>query len=290
MKNPWLPPKDKSAMLDLAELGLPEVPLVGIHNLIKTTRGLGEHVHTGTMEICYLRRGERIYQVGGKDYVLKGNDIFITFPDEVHGSGLNPHGRGVLYWMNLRLPVKPQAFLGLTADAAWPLVEALRNLPSRHFKGRRRLRTLFEEVLEARANAAAELKKVFVAAALVQWLRVVIDCSHASGGTGITDDIRRVQEQIAAHPEEPFVLSELADSIHLSLSRFKVKFKEQAGMPPWEFILRKRIERARTLLASGKFSVTDVAYRVQFSSSQYFATVFKRFTNMRPSEVSTTKG
>jgi AraC-like DNA-binding protein len=45
------------------------------------------------------------------------------------------------------------------------------------------------------------------------------------------------------------------------------------------------VERARELLAAGGRSVTDVAYALGFSSSQYFATVFKRYTHTRPSSV-----
>lgn len=39
------------------------------------------------------------------------------------------------------------------------------------------------------------------------------------------------------------------------------------------------------MLADGRRSITDVAFSLGFSSSQYFATVFKRFTHRSPHEV-----
>jgi AraC-like DNA-binding protein len=48
--------------------------------------------------------------------------------------------------------------------------------------------------------------------------------------------------------------------------------------------MSRKIEKSKELLEKEGASVTDVAYAVGFSSSQYFATVFKRCTNLKPSE------
>jgi AraC-like DNA-binding protein len=52
-----------------------------------------------------------------------------------------------------------------------------------------------------------------------------------------------------------------------------------------EFALRLRIEEARRRLAAGGATVTGVALDLGFSSSQYFASSFKRLTRMTPREV-----
>ena len=65
----------------------------------------------------------------------------------------------------------------------------------------------------------------------------------------------------------------------------EARFREELGMPPHEYILRRRIDRAAALLAAGRSSVTEVAYDLGFSSSQYFAMVFKRFTHRTPSQL-----
>ena len=59
----FLPPNQCVIRYDLARVGLPEIPLVGIHDAKRALPGLCPHVHPGTMEICYLTRGERIYHV-----------------------------------------------------------------------------------------------------------------------------------------------------------------------------------------------------------------------------------
>lgn len=99
-----------------------------------------------------------------------------------------------------------------------------------------------------------------------------------------TPEIQRVLTYIDDNITEPLKISTLVEVSHLSESRFKVKFAEYTGISPHEYVLRKKIEEAKRLLTDPKNSVTQVCYQLSFSSSQYFATVFKRLTSMRPSE------
>jgi len=57
------------------------------------------------------------------------------------------------------------------------------------------------------------------------------------------------------------------------------------GVAPMEYLMRAKVEEGKKLLQYNlKLTITDVAHRLGFSSSQYFATVCKRFTNKQPSE------
>ena len=74
----------------------------------------------------------------------------------------------------------------------------------------------------------------------------------------------------------------LARLVRLSPSRFKVRFLEEVGLPPREYVLRHKLGLAEQRLRRGE-SVTSVAHELGFSSSQYFATVFRRFAGHAPS-------
>jgi AraC-like DNA-binding protein len=270
-------------MTDLKNFDLPEVPLVGVFRARAATPGLVDHIHQGLMEICYLKSGQMIFQVQGRDYVMSGNEVFVTWPDEIHSSGKHPQGRGLLYWMQIQLPSRYRNFLGLAPLHANPLITRLRHLPHRHFNGRRELASLFNRIVRTLNTNTGEMKSTLLANTIVQWLLMVIDCSNRPINRIVSDDVQAVLKHIDRHLTDPISLGELANVASLSTSRMKARFKDELGMPPHEYILRCRIDRAITLLSAGNKSVTDIAYDLGFSSSQYFATVFKRFTHENPS-------
>ena len=94
----------------------------------------------------------------------------------------------------------------------------------------------------------------------------------------------RVLRHIEGHLEEPLALPGLAERAGLSLPRFKSRFKQEVGIPPADYVLRCKIEAAKQRLAGSTVSVTDVAFELGFSSSQYFATVFRRYTRQTPGQ------
>jgi AraC family transcriptional regulator len=88
-----------------------------------------------------------------------------------------------------------------------------------------------------------------------------------------------------AHLAEAVTVERLAAVAGLSVTGFKHTFREITGITPHAYLLRKRVERARTLLDGNKGSVTDIALACGFPSSQYFATVFKRIVGVTPSDL-----
>ncbi|MHC4884209.1 MAG: helix-turn-helix transcriptional regulator [Planctomycetota bacterium] len=271
-------------ILDLTDLGLPEIPLVGSHHLTTAVEGLPEHIHPGAMEICYLASGSRTYSVGGRDYPFKGGEIFVTFPDEEHGSGSHIHGKGVLYWIQVVLPKRPRKFLGLPGADVLPLVGALRALPRRTFRGSPRFKSHVERIFHLIRHREDALGRLEVISSLIELLALVVRCAEKAGEGGISPTMARVTEAIQAHIEEELSIESLAKLAMLSPSRFKARFRSEVGIPPGEYVLREKVNQAQSLLQTGNLSITEIAHRLNFSSSQYFATVFKRFTNQTPSE------
>ena len=101
----------------------------GRYNYLSARRGLPPHEHGRAMEICVLVRGQQIYEVAGERYLLSGGDVFVTFPGEVHGTGDAPEGKGVLYWLILKMSRGARPGVGLPPTQARALRQALIRLP-----------------------------------------------------------------------------------------------------------------------------------------------------------------
>ena len=99
----------------------------------------------------------------------------------------------------------------------------------------------------------------------------------------MSPDIRKVYERILADPSQELSLEDLAATAGLSCSQFKQKFKNQLGVSPRHFINAQKVEYAKKLLTEGK-SVTETAMFLNFSTSSYFSTVFKKYTMYTPKD------
>jgi AraC-like DNA-binding protein len=266
---------------------LPGVFMFGRYQYAASRSGLRPHSHRNAIEICFLERGEQTYRVGGLLHRLRGNDQFFTLPGELHDTAHLPQERGILYWLILKLE-PARKFLGLSEAQAVLLKRELRRMPVRHFRGHpdcaRILGEINDLLLEGRNRRARLLpyRQVRLQALLLHYLTLTIRASHQGVHGTASPLMQRLLHYIDNHLNDPVQVPLLAQVAQLSESRCKTRFKREIGVPPAEFWLRKKIERAIVLLKNR--NVTEVAYELGFSSSQYFATVFKRYTLVNPSQ------
>lgn len=86
--------------------------------------------------------------------------------------------------------------------------------------------------------------------------------------------IARALRWIDAHLETSFSLSDLAEHVGLSTSRFHAVFRAEVGTSPLRYILDRRMERARALLRDDYLTIAEVGRRCGFSDVNYFVRTF----------------
>ena len=77
-------------------------------------------------------------------------------------------------------------------------------------------------------------------------------------------------------------VAHLAELCHMSDTWFRRLFTEACGKSPHAYLADLRLSRAAELLASGLYSVSDVAYLSGFSDAKYFSTSFSRSFGKSP--------
>jgi AraC-like DNA-binding protein len=184
-----------------------------------------------------------------------------------------------VFWIVLKAG---RGFLGLPAAQGRALGEALTRIPARQFKAHPEVEPLLRETLEMLSASRDTLGQAALAATILRYLFKTIEAASALDRPPVSAPVARVLTWIEANPEDPSPVETLAAVAGLSAARFKTRFKQEVGVPPREYVLRQKIKVARMLLGAG--SVTDTAFQLGFSSSQYFATVFRRFTGESPTE------
>ena len=94
--------------------------------------------------------------------------------------------------------------------------------------------------------------------------------------------LRRVIAYIDQHLVEDLSLSDLAAVASLSPYHFARLFKTSLGSSPHQYIIHRRVERAKLLLVTTNWSLTSIAHTVGFASESHLALHFKRLTGLTP--------
>jgi len=95
--------------------------------------------------------------------------------------------------------------------------------------------------------------------------------------------IHSVHDYIHDHLDQAITLDALAALVHLSPYHFARKFKAATGLPPYQYVLQCRVERAKTLLTAGQHSISEVAQAVGFANQSHLTRHIKQSFGVTPS-------
>jgi AraC family transcriptional regulator len=90
--------------------------------------------------------------------------------------------------------------------------------------------------------------------------------------------VEYIEDQLDAGP----TLGKLAAVARLSPYHFARQFKIATGLPPHQFVIMRRVERAKQLLQGGDLSLAEVAIHAGFSGQSVFCHHFKRLVGVTP--------
>ena len=82
-------------------------------------------------------------------------------------------------------------------------------------------------------------------------------------------------------------LTELADSVNLSVWRLSHIFQSDLGMSPIKYLKLLRMEKAKNLLEKSGLSVKEITYRVGINDESHFTRDFKKVYGKAPSHYRT---
>lgn len=96
------------------------------------------------------------------------------------------------------------------------------------------------------------------------------------------DRFRRVLEFVETNLDSDIGVDDLAAVACLSPFHFIRLFKNRTGVPPGRYLSKRRLARAKDLLASGQMALAEIAYACCFSSQSSFTRAFRRATGESP--------
>jgi len=77
---------------------------------------------------------------------------------------------------------------------------------------------------------------------------------------------------------------ELAERLNFSYSWFRKVFKDYTGYAPAKYFQELKLRKAKHLLVSTSHSVKEIAYMLDYNSTEHFFSLFKKLTGYTPME------
>lgn len=93
---------------------------------------------------------------------------------------------------------------------------------------------------------------------------------------------RRVLEHIETHLATPLRNKDLADVVDYSEFHFNVAFRNSLGASPHEFLIQRRIERARQLMLSTDMPLCEIAAECGLADQAHLSRLFRRIVGETP--------
>lgn len=239
------------------------------------------HSHDDLVELVLIYSGASEYLIHDKIYPVKAGDLLIYNANVVHdensgpGSGLGffSVAIGGLHMPNLRDNALIPDDIGYLFQTGKNYQDVYRILESM-------FRNLSEEELHAEAYCSSLMHAL---------LHKVLAIVGESTGNAPEDKIEkpnilghRVKKYIDEHYMEPITLQSIASALNTSPYYISHIFKEMSGYSPIQYLLRRRIGEAQTLLITTDYSITDIAGMVGYDTQSYFNMQFTKNVGMPP--------
>ena len=94
--------------------------------------------------------------------------------------------------------------------------------------------------------------------------------------------LRLVTDFIADNFDADITLGQLAQVVGMSSFHFAREFKKATGTTPHQYLIKFRVDRAKTLLADNHLPLVEVGLRAGFSHQSHFTRLFRRLTGTTP--------
>jgi AraC family transcriptional regulator len=94
--------------------------------------------------------------------------------------------------------------------------------------------------------------------------------------------LQRVRDYIETHLDDRLTLTVLAEVACLSPYHFSRSFKQAVGIGPQRYVMRRRLERAKTLMRRTRQPLAAIAQETGFADQSHLTSIFRRETGLTP--------
>jgi AraC family L-rhamnose operon regulatory protein RhaS len=292
----------------LPKTDLPGLRTVGFWNTVDPQHwGLDWHRNEG-IEVTFLLNGKEVYETSTGRWDLNVGDVTVCPPWQSHRIGAPNVGVGTLLWFILDTQIRRS-----DQHAKWPswivlsetdkakLLSLLLYSSSQVFSLSEKYVQTWKKLHRILRTDSAECPVSALAITINELLYDLLEVQDTAAKSKRPKDRSRTEtavqsffDELKAMPEQlehPWTLREMAKLCRISPTRFSEGCRRLTNLSPLNVLNQRRVRRAETLIRDEpQKSITEIAMECGFTTSQYFATVFKKWNGQTPSEFKNDSG
>lgn len=115
----------------------------------------------------------------------------------------------------------------------------------------------------------------------------ILQClsEHSKTDTG-SSIIRQSVHYINEHYSDPNIdISDICKHVNVSEATLRRKFNEHFGIPPKQYLMKTRLNKAASLLIKGEKAIKETAAECGFADEKYFSRCIKKVYGVPPSKL-----
>ncbi len=242
-------------------------------------------------EIVYIDAGQVIINANNNEYHLKQGEMIFHKPNEFHTLKADPQkvanvfvisfvcsSEAISFFKNktMTVPVKLKKHITAILEEYYQTFNPM-NLKDVKLEirdnpligGQQMIKTHLEQflIMLIRSEQGKQEERIFL--------------SKESMDNHLVSQIMKIVDKNIHHRISVEQICKQLDYSHTYLSKI---FKNATGYTILEYILNTRIQEAKKLIREERYNFTQISELLSFENSYYFSRVFKRVTNMTPTE------
>lgn len=238
------------------------------------------HKHKNILEIILVTSGDGIHMIGDRRFETKKGDVLIYNAGILHDEIAQPGENLSVYCLglsNLFLPDKPPNHL--TDSDSTPVFDS-----GDSYEGIVFIFDRIHDLIVKKRHFGGELINGFTQTLLY----MILELEHTAARSHSDDSehilIRRTREFIDKNYSEQISLTVIARELGVSPHYLSHLFKNAEGHSLMQFVIRRRIGEAQSLLINSNDSITSIAFQVGYNNSNHFHTIFQKIVGLTPQQ------
>ena len=228
------------------------------------------HLHEA-VEVYYFLEGESLVQCGTEKYMLTAGDLFIAFPNQIHGYENSKNVRGYIMILQPKVWLKPYYKLLTEKLPAQPFLKK----GSFEHTG---IPALLEMACQDQQTVSREVLQGYFAVIFGKLLSLL------TLNDSENDALQRILLFIHDHYKEPLSRRDIAHAAGYTESYISHLFSATMRTSLPDYINALRVEDAKELLTGTDLSVSQIAAALGFGSIRNFGRAFQKFTSTTPKD------